>query len=214
MLGFPNVPALCIELEALVTLIIPAGYGSATCSMNLSGKAEPLSFTFGFINPENLTAPVAAANIRAALTATDSLWRAGEVLTSYTFGQVDVTINTLSGTFVGSSSGTTTGTLSGDPMPPNCALLVAKNTARGGRQGRGRMFLPPAFYGESGFDATGNFIGAGQARIQDDLDTLLDALTAQDVSMVLLHTEAETPPDPVTSLVLSSRIATQRRRLR
>lgn len=197
-----------------MTLIIPVGYGSATCNMQLAGKADPLSFTFGFFNSGAQTAAACAADIRDALTTTDSLWRAGEILTSYSTGSVDVTINVVAGTFVGSAAGGTTGTLSGDPMPPNCALLVSKSTDRGGRQGRGRFFLPPAFYGESGFDANGNFIGLGQGRIQDDLDAFLAALETNGVPMVLLHTEAGTPPDLVTGLTLSSRIATQRRRLR
>jgi hypothetical protein len=76
------------------------------------------------------------------------------------------------------------------------------------------MFLPPAFYGESGFDGNGSFIGAGQARIQADLTNLLDRLEVEEVPMRLFHNDPDTGPDEVTGLVLNGRIATQRRRLR
>lgn len=214
MLGLLNVLHLCIDLGVSMTLIIPFGYGSATVNMALSGKADPLAFTFGFINSGALTAAACATQLDANLRTTNSLMRAGEILTGYSYTGVDVTINTLAGTFTGSAGTLVTGTLSGDPMPPNCALLVSKQTATGGRIGKGRMFLPPAFYGESGFDANGNFIGAGQARIQADLDTFRSQCTSTGVGLHLLHSNAGDPPDPITALVLNSRIATQRRRLR
>src|SRR5918994_3056760 len=38
--------------------------------------------------------------------------------------------------------GTSAGNLTLDALTPNCAVLVTKQTAQGGRSGRGRMFIP------------------------------------------------------------------------
>jgi hypothetical protein len=103
----------------------------------------------------------------------------------------------------------------GSPAPPqNCALLVRKRTALGGRRGRGRMYLPPFPLAEGGIDHAGKvdpaLVSAWTASSQQAFN--------EGVSPVLLHATSPKsptpPPTPITSFLVDSMIATQRRRLR
>ena len=105
------------------------------------------------------------------------------------------------------SAGGTAGT-------PNTAVLVSKNTALGGRQGRGRMFLPGVQ--EDQISAAGIIAPAVVAALQSDVETFFGDIAVSDLFAVLLHDEASpiTTPTPVTSFTVQSTAATQRRRMR
>jgi hypothetical protein len=121
--------------------------------------------------------------------------------------------------FVGSLDGE--GTIVGNVLPSNCALLVAKQTLTGGRRGRGRMFVPWVLP-EDNVDDVGiinsGTLSALQTAADDFLEALADPGPSSDATpMFLLHnTEGETPappPSEVVGLNASNLIATQRRRL-
>lgn len=117
-----------------------------------------------------------------------------------------------------------------DPTSPNTTFLVTKQTAIGGKRSRGRLYLPGL--GEAWVDPGGVILGTKITSLQADLDTWLDDLQSLDMPMMLLHEPAtewalvngqprrvptgDPPPAPsvVTSLVLSSKAGTQRRRMR
>lgn len=109
------------------------------------------------------------------------------------------------------------GTGAGSGLPNNCATLVKKSTALGGRRNRGRMYFPTPLEGE--VDGAGtNTIGAVTA-----WNTLLLRLlpgggthTAFGVlgDAVVLHDEGSQTPTEVTDLGCQTKIATQRRRMR
>lgn len=103
---------------------------------------------------------------------------------------------------------------SGTASPPNVALLAVKGTDFGGRQGRGRMFIP----GLRDVDVlVGGAVESTQLSVWvTRLETFRAALATADMPMVLLHAGPDGSPGPydVTSLVPASRVATQRRRLR
>ena len=99
--------------------------------------------------------------------------------------------------------------------PANCAVLVHKRTARGGRRGRGRLFVPWAI-SEGDVDEVGKISTSTVGALQTKFNNLLTQLTTNNVPMVLLHSEGQTPagaPNLVTSLVVDPLISTQRRRL-
>ena len=98
--------------------------------------------------------------------------------------------------------------------PPNTSYLVRKISAQGGRENRGRMFIPgvprtaatPA--GVLGQTELGNLQAAADSAFGlIDGDPRVEAI-------VILHTSALKDPTPVTSFQAQSRLATQRRRLR
>ncbi len=106
----------------------------------------------------------------------------------------------------------------GNPqLPQNSALLVRKITNRGGRRGRGRMFFP-YLLAEGNVNEVGDFATVPRNTLQAVLDQVLTDLQAIGAGPVLLHEStgvtAPGSPDPIVSLVVDGRIATQRRRLR
>lgn len=100
---------------------------------------------------------------------------------------------------------------------PNVALLLRKRTARGGRRGRGRMFLPWAI-AETSIDEAGNVDSGVVSAYTTGATSFLGWLDTNDAPMVILHSlggsTAPGVPDTVTDFFCDNRVATQRRRLR
>lgn len=100
-------------------------------------------------------------------------------------------------------------------VPPNVALLVHKRTSRGGRRGRGRMFLPWSI-NEVKVADNGSIDAAEQVLIQACVTTWFTELNTRGVPMFLLHQEGNTPtglPTAVNSLAVDPLVSSQRRRL-
>jgi hypothetical protein len=97
-------------------------------------------------------------------------------------------------------------------IDPQVAALGTKITARGGRSGRGRMFLP--FIDEEYTVSGGGYTPSGLTDIQAAMDGFRVLLAADGHEMVLLHNSEELTPDVVTSVQLQPLVATQRRRVR
>lgn len=109
---------------------------------------------------------------------------------------------------------TVTGFEDHESVPPNTSALVRKITDSGGHAGRGRFYIPcirENLVAESGALDTGWL-----AARQPNLDDWLAGQIAADLPPVVLHGEDSplTIPSPINALVLDSRVATQRRRLR
>lgn len=122
------------------------------------------------------------------------------------------------------------GTSGSNSGAPQSALLITKNTALGGRRGRGRMFvggLDESVVLESGI-VESSYLTAMQAAI----DTFVDAMGTSGLVLALEHGPATVwslatgqprripvagpvaDPTDCTTWVLSNRIGTQRRRMR
>ena len=89
-------------------------------------------------------------------------------------------------------------------------------TARSGRTGKGRFFIPNIL-NETYVDNVGVIDGGARSSLQGFVDQFLADLNAAGNPMVLLHNSGApfgTTPTPVISLALDGVIATQRRRLR
>lgn len=122
--------------------------------------------------------------------------------------------------FVSASS--LAGLSSNNTSPPNVALLFRKRSNRGGRRGRGRLFIPWVSTSAT-VDEAGKLSTIGFNNYSTIGSNLLTALAAANVPMVLLHTPSHDlksgtgsntgAPDLVTSITLDPLIATQRRRL-
>jgi hypothetical protein len=115
----------------------------------------------------------------------------------------------------GTSTANIVGTLGDSPATPNMALLVRKNTAGGGRRGRGRLYWPGL--PESYLDQAGNILAAAITSWQTAMTGLFDDAAASFLPLVLLHAPGATTtpePTPLTSLSVQSVAATQRLRMR
>lgn len=94
---------------------------------------------------------------------------------------------------------------------PNTALLVQKRTATGGRRGRGRMFVPGL--DQDDVTGAGKLTSTALALWQGKADEFLGHAAIAAFPPVLLHADAG-GPHALTDLVVSTTVATQRRRLR
>lgn len=196
-------------------VFIGNGYGQATLVFSSPGLLAPLVVTHGLKDvPGTGLAAAASAAWAAALVAGGRILAPGSYANSYTFERVDVTIGTPTGPVLGTTSVAVTGTAAFNPAPANCAILVRKTTARGGRRGRGRNFWPPMFVDEGNVGPSGTIAAAQVTALGILLASTIIALNATNYPAFLLHDVSEIAPDAVTSWPLQTRLATQRTRLR
>lgn len=190
-------------------MFIPQGYSQVNVIMGGAGLPNGAQWTFGVRN--NLeTDPTSIANAIAAQISASTL------MTNFTNA---VTINSIrvkngpgeDGPF-SEVAAVIPGTVSGSVVPPNTSLLVKKVTGQGGRRGQGRMFLPGL--DESEVDGTGTVGSSRRTAVGTDLNALLLSLSGADLDMVVLHGDPGFAPLDVTALVVQTKVATQRRRLR
>ena len=177
----------------------------------LSGHANPFTVTFGGYN---------------AATAEDVGSWGGDIGTAYAANLLstqssNLTLASMKFRYnIGGTEGEveqaigSAGTGGPGTLPPNVAVLVQKKTGLTGRKNRGRLYFP-GFVGEGDVDANGIIDSDVLATMQGHFDDFLTAVNASttNIDMAILHHDASTPT-PVTSLVVSNLVATQRRRIR
>lgn len=94
------------------------------------------------------------------------------------------------------------------------AFLIHKNTADGGRAGRGRMFIPGV--PEAACGPGGVLVGGVVTAINAALSDILADMDAAGLPLYLLHGAGSpiSTPSPIVSLTCDTTVATQRRRQR
>lgn len=200
-------------------MAVPPGFARIGLNLKHELDPDPWVTTFGVDIGAFSGAPDAQEIGQAAQEAYWSAWRADTsnqvrlLGADVVVGQDGDNLSEFVAGYAG-SSGTTVGGTASDKLPQNCALLVRKNTSRGGRRGKGRMFLPGVL-NEGGVDGVGQISNVDLTAWQSNVSSFFDNLETAGLPMVLLHeTGAVLAPDPVTSLVCDPVISTQRRRLR
>lgn len=106
----------------------------------------------------------------------------------------------------------TPGTLAGDPLPPNTALLVKIGSGLVGRKNRGRMYIPGVLL-EDEVDASGGINSSTRTGLQAMMTHLGEAIGLISGEIVILHSDVS-DPTIATSVNVDGTVATQRRRLR
>lgn len=187
-----------------MALIIPPGYMQVSYRWQALGDANPYISTIGV---DHDGAPQTVLN--TIVTSYIGLWPAGDTFTQFTFlgciaqvgqdGGPPVTIE---------ANAAVVGTFSGAPLPSNCAILIRKSTALGGRRGRGRMYWPSVIFSEANADHNGMLAAGVISAYNTKLNTHRSV-----ANFVLLHHDA-TIPTPITALTCQPQLATQRRRMR
>lgn len=94
---------------------------------------------------------------------------------------------------------------------PQCAFLLRKITALGGRKMHGRMYLPGV--NEQDIDAYGVVVGSKLTELTTQWNTFLGDMANSSFYWYLLH-QGVTAPTPIDSYLWDTLSATQRRRLR
>lgn len=195
------------------------GYADVSVQLRHSLLNRSAYLTFG-CNPSGTDAATMASAVNTAINASGSLKTMldnnvsiGTITVRYGVEAADDVVATFGSAVVG--------TLTQASMPPNVALLVYKKTTRGGRRGRGRLFIPwalqTAAVAEDGQIVSSYILTANAA-----LEQFRATLITSDMPMCILHRPSapgtQKPsvpgtPDPVTQLIASPLVSTQRRRL-
>lgn len=191
-----------------------AGYADCSYQLSLGGFVRPAYVTFG-VDPTDTDPAIVASSLLGAWNDAGSLNTIMDSQVTMTQVRVSMGTDAGGGDLVYVLNTSVVGGKSGSSLPPNCALLFKKTTARGGRRGRGRMYLPWALdetlIDETGAIPTPTVTAATAAALVWRL-----ALNSRGCPLVILHAPGKTAtgaPDPVTSMVADRLIATQRRRL-
>jgi len=188
--------------------MIPAGFAQVTFVFSGTALPHGANCVIGVENTTSLSAAVVADRARQAFITSDL---ASEISNTISVTSVKAKLGPDATGPIAEVAASIAGLHTGLAAPPNCTALLRKNTASGGRMNRGRMYLPGLPEGQ--VDAAGTLDTTFRTNYQADATALLTALTAQSISMFLLHATID-PPTLVTSLIVESQAATQRRRLR
>lgn len=194
-------------------VVIPVGFGIMRLKWAVVGSVQEMICTIGYDGDVAEVPNTDADEINTIMEATGRPAKPAEYSSGYQWRGVEVTRMTSTGPITGSKLRNVTGTKSALTVPINSALLLQKTTARGGRMGRGRCFLPPIWTAEGNIDQSGVVTSFDLSGIQTLWDSALTALLASDCPPVLLHSDGSTP-DPITSWTVNQTLATQRRRMR
>lgn len=192
---------------------VPPGFAQCNFRMLLSGDPEPMMVTWGIKFDDILTADFTeiANDLKDVFYAE---W-GDRIPSSYSLQGVTMYVKTGDGPVVYESTGGSTAfPNAAAAVPQNVAYLIKKQTARSGRQGRGRMYIPGV--SDSNVDEKGSISSENVGFLQATATAFLTGVNAVAgvEHSVLLHTSNLEVPDVITGLVADSRVATQRRRLR
>lgn len=194
--------------------IIPVGFGVAAFHFAVPNKIDDLVATCGYTYETGQDPSGHARTIREDFTAVGSPFAPGRMNVGTRFLGVSTTEMGPTGPVVGSDMTSVQGTQSSTTTPPiNCAVLVKKNTGRGGRKGRGRMFLPCIMLDQTSVSTLGAITPAAVTSLELELNAALSLCVADEVPLQLLHADGSSG-DGIISFSVASVIATQRRRLR
>jgi hypothetical protein len=188
--------------------MIPSGYGEISVHHTGGGIDGEAVWTIGFDNNAADTAAAIAENVSDAI---DTLGYLDALSSSVTVEKVHVKLGPDDTGPSADFSNGNPGTNGGHAAPPNVSYLVTKNTALGGRKGRGRCYVPGV--PEVALQDGGAVEGAFVATLQGFFTDWGGAMVLASKPLHLLHGDA-TSPTAIDSLVVQSRFATQRRRLR
>lgn len=194
--------------------IIPLGYGEITINYSQAGTTRPAQITFG-TSLEGVASPSAyLSGVLSAMKGTNGLLDDDVFDATLTAVNARLTYTVLSGPIVIDEAINITGVRAGASMPPNVAALGRRVTNRGGRQGRGRIYLPSGYLSETDVNEGGYLTPGRISQIQTILTSARAAVNTLSGTLVLLHSVEGDNPDEIDALVAQPQVATMRRRLR
>lgn len=192
---------------------VPPGFADVSVKIVLSGMTRPAYITFG-VDPTSADPDQVASSVASAFATTGGFMTRMSTLVGV--GPVTVRLGQDGGeSLIGFDEQTRLGARTFQAPPSNVAALIHKRSSRGGRRGRGKLFLPWAV-DEGNVDSSGNISSVEYNPWNTALEVWRNDLSARAVPMVILHEPGITTPgapNTVTSLQMDRLVATQRRRL-
>lgn len=186
---------------------IPTGYGQLTFEYGGNALAYPAVNTLGFVIG-TAESPLYCATNGAALWETNVMpLLCDEVELASVLAKWGPTETGPSAEVFPADPGGD----NGNPDRANTCYLITKNTEFGGRQGRGRLYLPGVT--EDQASDYGTIAPARVSALNDAFDDVLSGMISAGFAPALLHGNSLTPY-AITSFSASGVTATQRRRMR
>lgn len=194
--------------------LIPAGFALGVLRWTVAGDLEEQISTLGLRPGVSDTAQSLAEALHTSATQGGSIAAPTAMNIPWVFvgTRVHWAVETGIDTYVHNAPVAGTGSGS-TACPSNCSALVTKVTTRGGRRGRGRMFLPAAIISDTFVDTNGVIDSGTFPTIQNRVIAFRGQLVINNLDPVLFHNDGSAPDD-ITDLRLETQIATQRRRMR
>jgi len=190
---------------------IPVGFGQMKLRWRLNTYPNDFIVTCGFSAAALVTLQDAVDDWSDAAEVSGGPGAAPQIPPGWSWRGVEGTLMTSTGPVSAEKTRNLPGTGSA-PFPPNVSFLVKKITARGGRAGRGRMFVPAMAVGESNITPEGLIETSPFNSFSNSWNAYFTAVDATDAPPVLLHSDGSTP-DPITAFQAQQLVCTQRRRL-
>lgn len=189
-------------------MVIPTNYAQVNLVLGGIGLPNGAEMTFGVHNEAPFTADELADVVGDELTAANF---DGFITTECQLSSIKVKLGPNSTGPTSELAYVIVGTATGETVAPNTAALISKVTDLGGRQGRGRMYMPGI--SETSTDAGGQLDAGFAASLQVMWASFRTSMTAAAAEPVLLHGD-EITPTLITDFNVQLTLATQRRRLR
>jgi len=197
----------------------PPGFADISIQLQNIATSRPAYITFG-VDPSDTDPALVGAAVSAAASAPGSLM--SKMDTNVTMSQIRVSMGTDGlEDIVYLHPASAVGANAVSSFPPNCAVLVHKTTARGGRRGRGRFFVP-WMLGAADCNEGGIIQTSTLTALQGVFTSFRTNLATGGNPMFVMHDPSTTgtlhptvagPPNAVLSLVVDKLVSTQRRRL-
>lgn len=192
---------------------IPIGYAQATMRFSVAGDSEWMACTLGIYDGGAGFDPLAYANGWIDAWDASAFTTATELAAGWSVGSSFVTTMLPSGPVTIETGIPLAGTRVGQSLPNNCAALIRKQTALGGRRNKGRFFLPSGYLLETEVNQVGTIDPARVATLQSASTGLITALGVEGLVPVLFH-ENGIGTSTITALLVQPKLATQRTRMR
>jgi hypothetical protein len=201
-----------------MSLVVQDRFANLFFQYQIASDAQPMFSALGIFLADGLDVADQIGACKECLNVGTTLL-ATLAPTDYTLGPGHADLGVTGGDNIlvdGISS--TTGIDDANSLPNNCAYIVKKATATGGRHGRGRMFLPgvnSAFVNDNGVIQSEQLTSM-QAAIEAFAVGLLGVDNVE--GLILFHEAIPGGPDVLPSgivgLTVEAQIGTQRRRMR
>lgn len=196
-----------------MTTIVPISFAQGRVLYSVNGLSDQVGFGAAVAwgagtEPEEIATKINTACVVAGLATASVLG------VDWAYEGVVASATTATGPVVSQHFQHVQGTSSQPTPPPNCTVLVRKNTAKGGRENRGRLNLPSGRIEEASVDSAGFLTPAVVTALNTTMGLFKGSLDEQEVPMFLLHSDPAVTPTAITTLIVQPQLATQRRRMR
>lgn len=197
-------------------VVIPVGFAEVNFRWRVTGDPDVMVCTLGINPAPGDTAAGLALDMHNAASAVGTGFSAAAFMSNqYSLQPTIVRFRTTALPPVVAEAGSVVpGTVDLTELPNNVSILVQKRTGLGGRQNRGRMYLPPYMFTSPAIDGAGTIAAVNVTALQTRMNALDAAITLASRQPVLLHSDGTLTPTVIDQFLVSNVVATQRTRTR